>query len=472
MVVRRGDEIDARLRVARERDLLGNLARRKMAAFTGLRALPDLYLEIVRRIREQRGNAEAARGDLLTTVMRIAADEIRQLAAFAVDAEKVETGHRFRVRAVRGLALRPEGHRRDVEGTGVLPRGRVGGAVGIIEWPREVDEVAQRDRVQRLELPQLLGVGRIGRLAVGDRERGLPGARPDPECRLEPGVTTLAEHRCARKAFLRYAVPGESALIGGAERLQTGKARDLRREADGRELPAVATELVDPERRHDLLDALAERLKDIAERVRVGGGDRVLEQQIRVHRIRTKCERDHHVVEVPDAPCGDDKRAVPAQRGLRDERAMGRRDHEVRIKPRAALAQDALIANDDELRARAYAACGRRTQPGQSVARMLFPIAIGLEEDRRDPRIRGEPSDHVLDQPRALLARERAEVVATQSGPGGVATEEERRGELDPPPRVVGLRRRPRPQQNTRGEMLDLALAVDRGIRHHRHRFV
>src|SRR5437870_8888136 len=137
-----------------------------MAALPGFRALPDLYLEIVRRIREQRGNAEAARGDLLTTVMRIAADEIRQLAALTVDTEQVEAGHRFRVRAVRGLALRPEGHRRDVEGTGVLPRGRVGGAVGIIEWPREVDEVAQRDRVQRLELPQLLGVGRIGRLAV------------------------------------------------------------------------------------------------------------------------------------------------------------------------------------------------------------------------------------------------------------------------------------------------------------------
>src|SRR2546430_5794381 len=189
-----------------------------MAALPGFRALPDLYLEIVRRVREQRGNAEAARGDLLTTVMWIAADEIRKLAPFAVDAEKVEAGHRFRVRAVRGLALRSEGHRRDVKGTRVLARAGIRRALGFIERPGEVDEVPQGDRVQRLELAQLLGVSRVRRLTVGDRERGLPGARPDPECRLEPGVTTLAEHRRTREAFLGDAVPGEAALVGGAER--------------------------------------------------------------------------------------------------------------------------------------------------------------------------------------------------------------------------------------------------------------
>src|SRR5213082_3407709 len=72
--------------------------------------------------------------------------------------------------------------------------------------PKEVDEVPQGNRVQCLELPQLLGVGRVRRLAVGDRERGLPSARPDPECRLEPGVATLAEHRRTREAFLGDAV--------------------------------------------------------------------------------------------------------------------------------------------------------------------------------------------------------------------------------------------------------------------------
>src|SRR5438094_820211 len=168
-----------------------------MAALPGFRALPDLYLEIVRRVREQRGNAEAARGDLLTAVMRITADETRQLAALAVDAEKVETGHRFRIRAVRGLALRSEGHRRDVKGSRVLARAGIRRTLGFIERPGEVDEVPQGNRVQCLELPQLLGVRRVRRLAVGDRERGLPSARPDPECRLEPGVATIARWAAA-----------------------------------------------------------------------------------------------------------------------------------------------------------------------------------------------------------------------------------------------------------------------------------
>ena len=111
VIVRWRDQIDARLRVARERDFFGDLARRKMAAFTGLRALPDLDLEVVRRVREQRGNAEPARRDLLSAIARIAADQIGQLSAFAVDAKQIETRHRLGVRAVRGLALRPEGHR-------------------------------------------------------------------------------------------------------------------------------------------------------------------------------------------------------------------------------------------------------------------------------------------------------------------------------------------------------------------------
>src|SRR6266550_8285456 len=123
--------------------------------------------------------------------------------------------------------------------------------------------------MQRLEVPQLLGVRRVWRLAVGDRERRLPGPRPDPESRLEPRVATLAEHRRAREAFFGDAVPAEPALIAGAERLETGEARDRGREAHGRELPAVTAELVDPQGRHDLLDPLAEGLEEIAERIGV-----------------------------------------------------------------------------------------------------------------------------------------------------------------------------------------------------------
>ena len=111
VIVRRRDEIHAGLGVARERHLLGDLARGKMPAFAGLGALADLDLEVVRGVREQRRYAEASARDLLAAVARIAADEVRQLAAFAVHAEEIEAGHGLRVRAVRGLTLRAERHR-------------------------------------------------------------------------------------------------------------------------------------------------------------------------------------------------------------------------------------------------------------------------------------------------------------------------------------------------------------------------
>src|SRR5438477_12738617 len=114
--------------------------------------------------------------------------------------------------------------------------------------------------MQSLELSQLLGVGRVGSFAVGDRERGLPGAGPDAEGRLESGVAAFAKHGRARKAFLGDPLPPKSDLVGRAERLEASEARDLRRDPDRRELPAVTAKLVDPERGHDLLDALAEGL--------------------------------------------------------------------------------------------------------------------------------------------------------------------------------------------------------------------
>ena len=354
----------------------------------------------------------------------------------------------------------------------MFPRAGVGGALRVVERAGEVDEMPQRDGMHRLELPQLVGVHRVRRLAVRDRKRGLPRARPDAEGGLKPRVPTFAEHRCARESFLRDALPPESDLVGRAERLKAGEAGYLRSDAHRRKLPAIAAELVYPERRHDLLDALAERLHQIAERVGVGRRDRVLEQEIRVHRIRAECERDHHVVEIADAPCGDDKRAIPAERRLGDERAMRGRDHEVRVQPRAALAHDAVIAYDHELRARAHSAGGRRAKASKRIARVLLPVAIRFKEDRGDPRVRREPGHDVVEQPRPLLTGERAEVVAAQAGPGGMATEQERRRELDPAPRVVGLRCRPRTEQDARREMLDLALAVDRGIRHDGHGFV
>src|SRR5438105_8440999 len=97
-----------------------------MATLARLRALPDLDLEVVRRVREQRGHAEPAGGDLLAAPLRVLAEQVRKLPALAVDAEDVEAHRGFRVRAVRGLALGAERHGRDVEGRAVLAgdRGR------------------------------------------------------------------------------------------------------------------------------------------------------------------------------------------------------------------------------------------------------------------------------------------------------------------------------------------------------------
>src|SRR5438270_8353838 len=275
--------------------------------------------------------------------------------------------------------------------------------------------------MRSLELPQLLGVRRVGSFAVGDREGGLPGAGPDAEGRLESGVAAFAKHRRTRKAFLGDPLPPKSDLVGRAERLEAGEARDLRRDPDRRELPTIAAQLVDPERGHDLLDALAEGLDEIAECVRVSGGDRVLEQEVWVHGIRTERQRDHYVVEIPDAAGRDHERAVPTEGWLRDERAMRRRDHEVRVEPGAAFAHDTVIANDDELRAGAHAARGGRAEPSQSIARVLFPIPIGLEEDRRDLPIRRQPRDGAIEQPPPLPTGQSAEARAPPPGPGGLA---------------------------------------------------
>src|SRR5204863_1641840 len=119
------DEVDAGPRVARERHLHGHLARGEMAALTWLGPLADLDLEVVARVREERRHAEASGRDLLTAVARVPAEEIGQLAALAVDTEHVHAERGLRVRAVRGLALRAEGHRRDVQGHRVLARARV-----------------------------------------------------------------------------------------------------------------------------------------------------------------------------------------------------------------------------------------------------------------------------------------------------------------------------------------------------------
>ena len=65
VVRRRRDQLDAGRRVAQQRDVLGDLAPRKLAAFAGLGALRHLDLQHLGARQVFRGDAEAAGGDLL-----------------------------------------------------------------------------------------------------------------------------------------------------------------------------------------------------------------------------------------------------------------------------------------------------------------------------------------------------------------------------------------------------------------------
>src|SRR5687767_5638284 len=121
----------------------------------------------------------------------------------------------------------------------------------------------QGHRVRALELLELVGERAIWLLAVRHREPGLPHARVDAEHRLDAGGTALAQHRAAVEAVRTDALPREAALVARAERGDAEHPRDLGRDADGGELPAVATDLVHAERRDHFLHALAERFHEV-----------------------------------------------------------------------------------------------------------------------------------------------------------------------------------------------------------------
>src|SRR6185503_17453194 len=355
VIVRRRDEVDAGPRVARERDLDRHLLRREVTALARLRALADLDLEVVGRIGQHGRDTEPSRRDLLAAVAWVLADQVRQLAALAVDAEQIHPSHRLGVRAVRGLPLRAEGHRRDVDRRLVVSgAGARGRARFLVERRAEVEEMPQRYRMRSLELLELFGEHAVRLLAVRDRQPGLPYARVDTEHRLDARGSPLAQHRPAIEAVGADALPRQAVLVTRAERRDAEHPRDLWRDADRGELPAVSADLVHAERRDDLLHSLAERLDEIRQRVGIAERERVLEEQVGVHRIGAERERDHQVVEVAQAARRYDERAFASQRAiarrLGDERAMRGGHDQQRIEPSATFFDDVSVLNDHERR--------------------------------------------------------------------------------------------------------------------------
>src|SRR5439155_8220641 len=136
---RRRDQGYADDRVPQSRDEIGDLVPRQLAAFTGLRALRDLDLELVRPDEVRRRHAEAAGGDLFDPVVGAIAVRTRDvggrvLAAFPRIRPRVYAIHRDRESRVRLGRQRAERH-----GAGDKPAPDVFGTLDLGERHRRLD---------------------------------------------------------------------------------------------------------------------------------------------------------------------------------------------------------------------------------------------------------------------------------------------------------------------------------------------
>ena len=83
MMGRRRDERHALLGVAQSRDQLVDFLAGELAAFAGLRALGEFYLQFLGAFYVARGDAETAGGDLLDAAVRVFAYSYGIKSAFA-----------------------------------------------------------------------------------------------------------------------------------------------------------------------------------------------------------------------------------------------------------------------------------------------------------------------------------------------------------------------------------------------------
>jgi hypothetical protein len=130
-----------------------------MAALARLRPLADLDLGDVGGVEHLGGDAEAARGDLLSAPLAVIAEHVGDLAPLPVDAQDVDRLRGFGVGAERRLRLGPEAHRGDHERVVV----RTDAGIDLLRGDRlpigaQLHDVAHRDRVLAFELANLLRV--------------------------------------------------------------------------------------------------------------------------------------------------------------------------------------------------------------------------------------------------------------------------------------------------------------------------
>src|SRR5262245_55893808 len=105
---RRGDQLDARLRVPESRDLGAYLVSRKLSALPGLRSLRDLDLELIGEGQVFGRDPKTCGSHLLDPRVPLRAEAVRILASLAgvrSGAEPVESGRHRLVRFGRKRAV-------------------------------------------------------------------------------------------------------------------------------------------------------------------------------------------------------------------------------------------------------------------------------------------------------------------------------------------------------------------------------
>ncbi|CDL21927.1 conserved hypothetical protein [Klebsiella pneumoniae IS53] len=146
MVRRRGNQRDARYRIAQFGDVRGDFITRQLATFTRFRPLGDFDLDDVGIDQVGWRDAEAAGRDLLDARHFISAVARRVFTAFTGVGEAADAVHRFRQRLVRFRAQGADRHRRGIEAfKQLLRRLYFVDADGVFAWV-ERQQVAQRGR--------------------------------------------------------------------------------------------------------------------------------------------------------------------------------------------------------------------------------------------------------------------------------------------------------------------------------------
>ncbi len=364
VVVGGRDQVGPGRRVARRGDLLGDLLAGQVAALAGLRALADLDLGEVGGVEHLRGDAEAARGDLLPAPLAVMAVHVADLPALAVDAEDVGRLRRLRVGAEGGLRLGAEAHRGDHDRVVVVADGGVDpGRVDRLAVALQPDDVTHRDRVCASP-GRALSRSTPRRCRSRWRSRSPPCRPSGRSGRSSPVWRSPRRRRAMRARALvssSSSAKPDAALGRGGEGLGLEDLGQLGLDPDRGELARVAAHLVDADRRDHFLDPLGQRRAEVADVGLVVLDADHLDHHVRADAVGAEPERQHHVVDVADRRRAQDDAAAPAQVLFAAldlellQRLVDRRGGEMGVEVAALGVVDGAVGEDQQL--------GRRRGP-------------------------------------------------------------------------------------------------------------